>query len=76
MNKETFQDTFRDASMMIVEVWPFQTLQKRHDLARKETCEKLYTSIIRLKRVFDDLPEGSSFQPDDKFADLLNDFGW
>ncbi|KAL9628452.1 MAG: hypothetical protein Q9164_007271 [Protoblastenia rupestris] len=76
MDKDIFQNTFRDASMMVVKVWPFQTLQKRHDLARKETCEKLYTSVIRLKRVFDDLPERSKFQPHDNFAHLLNDFGW
>lgn len=76
MGKETFQNTFRDALKMVVKVWPFQTLRKRHDLARKETCEKLYTSIIRMKRVFDDIPEESKFQPDDKFADLLNDLGW
>ena len=76
MDEEIFQTAFRDASLMVVKVWPFQTLEKRHDLSRKETCEKLYTSVIRLKRVFEDLPKKSEFQPHDKFADLLNDFGW
>ena len=76
MDDDTLRETFHAALKLIAKVWPYQTLRKRHDLARKETCEKLYPCAIQSKKVFEDLEKTAKFQPDDEFAALLNDLGW
>jgi hypothetical protein len=76
MNNRQLSSIFQAALALISKVWPFQTLIKRHNVARRAKCAQIFPCVLRLKQVFtEQVVQNKSFEPDYSFAELLNDAG-
>lgn len=77
MDHEHLQRTFDSVVTLISAVWPFVTIDWRHNTSRWERCETFFPHILRLKNLYSGLNQQQQrLRPGIKFAKLLNDVGW
>jgi hypothetical protein len=77
MDHKRLQQTFNSAVSLISSVWPFVTIDRRHNITRWEKCDSLVPHILRLKNFYSSFnAPPKTLEPGIKFAKLLNDVGW
>jgi hypothetical protein len=77
MTKEELVAAFQAATSLILEVWPFQSMEEHHSVARFSKCETLFPSVLRLKAGLEPLiKDATDFPLDIRVARLFNDTGW
>ena len=77
MDHERLHRMFDTTIVLISAVWPFVTIDWRHNTSRWEKFEALFPHVLRLKNLYQCfiLPK-RIFKADLRFAKLLNEVGW
>ena len=77
MSNERFSATFAAAISLLCSVWPFESSNWQHDVARWTVCEGLFPHVLRLRTLSTRFkPTAENHEARFQFARLLNDAGW
>lgn len=77
MTAQHFRKAFSSALYLVSSVWPYESLDWRHAVARWRVCEELFPHVVCLRRFGASLPsDKNTMEADLVFCKLLTDAGW